>query len=272
MLRSLYGCRGRLRGVTLDEETAKLIDGFLKREYAPGRKETDTPTSKAEVKLDFDSIDVLRAQSDAVRDALDVPEEVEIKKESLTDLQEVMALWAELSPAARILLDTLYDGGWECMTSPEIVDTVDEINKLANQYLACALLVPEHDHLIVEDDYRDELDYIYANKPEVAGTTEQIVTEESGYFDPLALSEEMKQFLKALTPVQSETLYTILSQENPLSRLEQIAEEAMSMPEILIDEINDVATQYLDDILIDALGDAPCILEQYEPELKKALK
>ena len=44
------------------------------------------------------------------------------------------------------------------------------------------------------------------------------------------------------------------------------------MPEILIDEINDVATQFLDDILLDALGDAPCILEQYEPELKKALK
>lgn len=271
-LRSIYGCRGRLRGVTLDEETANLVDAFLKREYAPTRKAANTPAQKVEVKLDFDSIDALRAQSDAVRDALDVPEEMEAKKEALTDLQEVAALLAGLSPAAKVLLDTLHDHGWECVLNPDTTDSINEINKLASQYLACALLVQEHEHLIVEDDYRDELDYIYDNRPETADPIELVSTEEDCHFERSVLSAQMKQFLDALTPVQIETLYIILSQDDPLSKLEQIAEEAMTMPEILIDEINDVATQFLDDILLDALGDAPCILEQYEPELKKALK
>ncbi|MGM9602982.1 MAG: TerB N-terminal domain-containing protein [Faecousia sp.] len=271
-LRSLYGCRGRLRGVALDEETANLVDAFLKKEYSPNRKAANTPAQKVEVKLDFESIDALRVQSDAVRDALDVPEEAETKKEALTDLQEVTALLAGLSPAARVLLDMLHDHGWECVLNPDTTDSINEINKLASQYLACALLVQEHEYLIVEDDYRDELDYIYSNRPETAEPKEPVSEEEDRCFDRSVLSDPMKQLLDMLTPVQIETLWIILSQGDSLSRLEQIAEDAMTMPEILIDEINDVATQFLDDILIDAQGDVLCILEQYEPELKKALK
>ena len=272
VLRSLYGCRGRLRGVTLDEETANLVDIFLKKEYAPARKEVNTAVQKVEVALDFDSIDALRAQSDAVRDALDVPEQAEAKKENLTDLQEVTALVAELSPEAKGLLDTLRHQEWECIQNSGTMVSFNEINNLANQYLACALIVQENGHLIVEDDYRDELEYIYANKPQTADLTDPVSAEEDSYFERSLLSDQMKQFLDTLTPVQSETLYTILSQEDPLTKLAQIAESAMTMPEILIDEINDVAVQFLDDILIDALDDIPCILEQYEPELKKALK
>ena len=44
------------------------------------------------------------------------------------------------------------------------------------------------------------------------------------------------------------------------------------MPEILVDEINDIATQYIGDILIDTFGDEMCVLEQYADELKKAMK
>ena len=45
----------------------------------------------------------------------------------------------------------------------------------------------------------------------------------------------------------------------------------MTMPEILIDEINDIASQEIDDILIDTFNDTMCILEQYEQELKDAV-
>ena len=37
-------------------------------------------------------------------------------------------------------------------------------------------------------------------------------------------------------------------------------------------EINDIATQYIGDILIDTFGDEMCVLEQYADELKKATK
>ena len=82
----------------------------------------------------------------------------------------------------------------------------------------------------------------------------------------------MQQLITSLTSVQVEILYIILEKESLQTKIEEIAEEAMTMPEIVIDEINDIATQYLDDILIDTFGDEPCILEQYEEELKQAMK
>ena len=44
------------------------------------------------------------------------------------------------------------------------------------------------------------------------------------------------------------------------------------MPEILIDEINDIATQYIGDILIDTFDAEMSVLEQYVNELKEAMK
>jgi hypothetical protein len=46
----------------------------------------------------------------------------------------------------------------------------------------------------------------------------------------------------------------------------------MTMPEMMLDEINDIALQFLDDVLIDTFGDYPQICEQYAAELKQALK
>jgi len=76
VLRELYGAKGRLRGVCVDEETASLIREFLKREYTP-KKQTPTPKEPRQAKLDFENIRRLRDESDAVRDvlAVDVSEE-----------------------------------------------------------------------------------------------------------------------------------------------------------------------------------------------------
>ena len=42
--------------------------------------------------------------------------------------------------------------------------------------------------------------------------------------------------------------------------------------QILIDEINDVSSQIIGDILIDTFGDEVFVLEQYENALKDAMK
>lgn len=274
ILRGLYGYRGRLRGVTLNDETAVLVKAFLEKEYMPRSKQQDAATRKVTVKLDFDNIDELRVQSDAVRDALEVVEESQ--KELLTDLQEMKALVSEISPQAKHLLDQLYSGDWKCVATPEMKRSIEEINRLAYKYLACALLVRERSNLVVEDDYQDELDYIYANPAEMPEPTEAAFVEkeveretESG-FDLSLLSDEMQELVCMLTPVQQQTLHIILSHK--IDELERIAEEEMTMPELLVDEINDTATQVLDDILIDMMDEQPCILEQYESELKRAMK
>ena len=61
-----------MRGVELEPELSGLVESFLKKEYTPKENVEKAPPKQVEVKLDFDSIASLRAQSDAVRDALDV--------------------------------------------------------------------------------------------------------------------------------------------------------------------------------------------------------
>ena len=264
--RALYGSRGRLRGVALDEETARLVKAFLEKEYAPSKAAPEAPAQNTQVQLNFDSIDALRTQSDAVRDALEVPGEA-AEKPLLTDLREVSALLAELSPEAERLLDQLRGSGWECPYLPEMSDSVGEINRLAGKYLACALLARERAQLIVEDDYRDELDHLYANRPGAARAPSGGAGSEAP-----APASGVQQLTGTLTPTQRRALQAILWQEDVSSALGRIAEEAMTLPEILIDEINDAASQFLDDILVDALEGAPRILEQYESELRENLK
>lgn len=262
-LRAIYGYRGRLRGVTVEEETAALIEKFLRKEYVfSNESKADSSTENIEVKLDFNSINELRSQSDAVRNALEVSEENQEQKELLTDLEEVRALLEALTEDARKLIDYFVQSKWQCVNDADKITLVNEINKQANKYLACALIVPEQDLLIIEDDYRDELDYIYADQPKWNDGEEQKDEE---------FPDGIQQVMENLTSVQAEVLRIVLMKESVQEKLEKIAEQVMSMPEILIDEINDIATQYLEDILIDTVGDEPCVLEQYEKELKQAM-
>ncbi|MCL2460047.1 MAG: hypothetical protein FWF19_01635, partial [Euryarchaeota archaeon] len=67
---------------------------------------------------------------------------------------------------------------------------------------------------------------------------------------------------------QQKALHAVLTCENPQKALKQIAEDAMTMPQILLDQINDIAMPILDDILIDFMKEQPYILDEYAPSLK----
>lgn len=275
VLRSLYGYRGRLRGVELEPELASLVESFLKKEYTPIENTEKAPPKQVEVKLDFDSIASLRAQSDAVRDALEVTDEG-AQKELLTELPEISAMFAQLSKPAQKFLLSLKATGWESSANTEASTFIEEINSAAAHFIARALIVTEAGRYIVEDDYRDELDYIYENMPdsELAAKQEsEVKTEISDTeLDEIGLPEDLKEFFEALTYTQRQALQAILFSDDPQEKLTRLAEEAMCMPEIMIDEINDVATQFLDDILIDTFDGTPTVLEQYADELKCAVE
>ena len=271
VLRELYECRGRLRGVELDAETANLVTAFLKKEYTPNKKPV-APAKKAEVKLNFENIAELRNQSDAVRDALEVIEDIVGTKELLTDLEAVKEIFTSMPAYCRTLIDSMQANSWEIAYNSSVQASIEKINELSGMKLACAILVVEENTLILEDDYRDEFNYIYEHLSEFY-TPESISTEDdSSKFVLDGLSDEIRQLLETLSPIQKEILYIILSQENISGRIEEIANTEMSMPEILVDEINDIATQHIGDILIDTFGDEMCVLEQYADELKKAMK
>ena len=271
VLRELYDCRGRLRGVTLDDETASLVKAFLKKEYSPNRKPIE-PEKKKEVKLDFESINELRNQSDAVRDALEVTEEKIEAKELLTDLDAVKEIFVSMPPYCRMLIDEMRSKSWEMEYNSSVQASIEKINELSGMQLACSIVVVEGNTLILEDDYRDEFNYIYEHLSEIEIPESSEEKDTISKFDLTALSDEMKQLLETLTPAQEEILHIILSQENMSQRIEEIANAEMSMPEILIDEINDIATQYIGDILIDTFDAEMSVLEQYVIELKEAMK
>ena len=225
--------------------------------------------------MDFDSIATLRVQSDAVRDALEVADEG-TQKELLTELPEISTMFTKLSKPAQKFLLSLKATGWESPANTEISTFIEEINSAAARFIARALIVSEAGRYIVEDDYRDELEYIYENMPksELAAQQETVAETEvhDTKLDGIGLPEELKQFLEALTDIQRQTIQVVLFSDDPQEKLTQLAEKVMSMPEILIDEINDVATQFLDDILIDTFDDTPTVLEQYADELKRAVE
>jgi hypothetical protein len=134
-MRELRGYQGLLRSVTIDEETAKLVENFLKKEYGQQATQANKTLKKSEVILDFENINILRVQSDAVRTALEVKETtIPDKKELLTDIQEITAIYTVISPSARSLLDRLEKSSWECSAVQGDEPLIAEINRLAELY------------------------------------------------------------------------------------------------------------------------------------------
>ena len=269
-LRSIIECKGRLRGIVIDDTLAKTITAFLEAEYSNKAPVKSEANHTKKIDLDFQSIEEIRKQSDAVREALKVDEEstVEIleEKELLTDLQEVTSIYQGIPPQSRELLDRLAAVGWECILSPTDEAHITEINRLAKHFLGCALLVKEQDLLAVEDDYRDELDYIYENPPSSAA-----MEPAHSLINVEALPAELGTFIGQLFPEQKKALHVLLTSTQPENDLLQVADEAMTMPQILIDDINDAAMQALGDFMIGFADQVPCVTNEYAAQLTRAL-
>ena len=335
VLRGILGVRGRLRGVELDEETAALVEAFLKKEYTPKPAEAPEP-EKPRLELDFDSIDTLREQSNAVREALEVAEEGETPavtekvktpavtekvktpepppvKAPATDVDRVLAMLRELPEGCAALLEYLKGRHWVCPYDPVLEGAVAAINDAARRQLGRPLLAMEGTCLVAEDDYVDELEHIFAHgllnpqpaetpeRPEIpqrpetpetpeigasseppeppvpqrkkpeSPTGEPVPAGDDGLFDFAQLTGALAELLEALSPLQLQVLHAILTLPDPMPALELLAEEAFTMPEMLLDELNDLAMGYLDNILIDNLAEPPCVLEEYATPLKQAV-
>jgi hypothetical protein len=265
-LRELRGYQGRLRGVTIDDETAKMVKNFLKKEYGqqvPQEKEHSKPS----VIIDHKRIEELTGESNYTRNILSVEKTTNPEKKALlTDIQQITAIYIAVSPSARSLLDRLEKSAWECSVAQGDEPLIAEINRLAELHLCRSLLVAETSNIIVEDDYRDELEYIYQNQPATS-------SEENGskLFDSSVLTPEMKEFVDALLPVQQKALYLLITSENPQSDLEAIANEALTMSQLLLDDINALAFQIIGEIIVVTIDEKPRILDEYMDLLKQSV-
>jgi chromosome segregation ATPase len=74
------------------------------------------------------------------------------------------------------------------------------------------------------------------------------------------LPAEWQAFAQRLTNTEIAILRAIAEQNNPAALLRQIAAERITMPQLLIDEINELALETIDDLIIEP-GDPPTIPE-----------
>ncbi|MNM76565.1 hypothetical protein D3C81_883920 [compost metagenome] len=82
----------------------------------------------------------------------------------------------------------------------------------------------------------------------------------------VTLSEEWQELFASLTAPQAQMLAALFQGQSAAER-QMIAEQIGSMPELLVDEINELAMERIGDLLVD--GDE--ILEDYRVELGKWL-
>ncbi|AZK47917.1 TerB N-terminal domain-containing protein [Paenibacillus lentus] len=80
------------------------------------------------------------------------------------------------------------------------------------------------------------------------------------------LSQEWRELFAQLSGAHRELLSVLLNGENTAARF-RIAEQAGSMPELLLDEINEISMEWMGDLLVD--GDE--IVEEYRAELQSML-
>lgn len=265
-LRSIYGYNGRLRGITLPEEMTKLILVFLKKEYDPKKAES-TQEEATKIELDFASIEQLRAESEEVREALEVEKTVsQTQKALLTEVPEVSAIYLNIPQESRDLLAELKESEWEMEQNEENQVLIEDINRISERYLGCSILVTEGNLILAEDDYRDELEYVLENPPEIPEDEG-----ETCMFHLEALTPELAELLEALLPEQQEIIALLLTKETAPQEIEMIAEESMTMPELIYDGINEIAMQILGDILIDNMDGTPKILEEYQEQLLNSI-
>lgn len=71
-----------------------------------------------------------------------------------------------------------------------------------------------------------------------------------------------------LDPAHKQALHLILSEKNPRSALQQLADQHFSMVETFIDDINNIALTHLDDIILELKDNTPLILEEYQSPLE----
>lgn len=87
-------------------------------------------------------------------------------------------------------------------------------------------------------------------------------------------SSEWITFLNQLQPSELEALQAIAHQSNPNATLKQIAEANLTMPELLIDSINERSIETIGDFVIDPTpgSSAPSIAAEYLDTVRKLLQ
>ncbi|MBW4472125.1 MAG: hypothetical protein KME45_17200 [Stenomitos rutilans HA7619-LM2] len=107
-------------------------------------------------------------------------------------------------------------------------------------------------------------------QPRTATLLPKSITTES----PSGLPQEWTDFMVQLPEYELQTLKVIVEQNHPATALKHLAEDNLTMPELLIDAINERALETIGDLVIDATAGAgsAAIVREHLKLVKKLLK
>jgi len=136
---------------------------------------------------------------------------------------------------------------------------MDGINVKSIKFLGNILVCHEGRSFFIEEDYRDAIDSLITSAAESpwAGESEdkpQARSEPGNGWDALWVEMENRH---------RQTLGAILSATDRKSALRKIADSCNTMPELLIEEINELSLKHIGDILVDGCGDSIYILPEH---------
>jgi len=285
-LREIAGYRGRLRGYALDPGIQAVLDAY----FAELPQAAPLPTAR--VVIDLARLAQLRKESEEVRAMLgatgdeptpEMPETVGPTRQDasfierpagtadhlLTDLQPVHRILSGLSRDERLLLDHLRDGGWEVedgslrqvMAGILLEPVVERINGLSYEELGDILIASEGELRVVAEDFRDELEFLMSR-----GARQPAASRPK----PADLPSEWGDLCQGLSDPQLRTLRAILEHPDPSGEIGRIAVENATMPERLIDTINEAAVQAIGDVII-APGSMPPTVEEEDMEMVRRI-
>jgi len=289
--RTIKEYKGRLRGYTLDENIKNTIDQFISGSAAAIKPIQPRP----KVIIDLSKVKALTEESDEVRTMLikdadpidpilaskgdDFVNAPRIERPPgtpdhlLTDLNEVNAILRMLNDNERRLIQEIMSNGWAISDNalgaslPGILiePLLDRINKLSLNNIGDLLIADETGMKIITDDFRDEIEYLYRTQTIAADVDHPDLYRGS-------LPEEWAHLASRLEASHLTVLQILCEGDQVLAQIRKTAETNGTMPEQLIDVINELALDTVGDIIIDSSAPTPVIEDEDLPMVQELLQ
>lgn len=282
-LRVHTGFRGLRRGDPIDSDLERFL---LKRlgleEPARGSKgavEAEPVFRPRTVNLDPERLAQLSLESDEIRSRLvressaegnpsvatDDPR-FEVPADTptglLTDVARVAAILDSLpAPALRLLHDARASG-WEMSTATH--EEAKDVADRSTEYLGEPLIVSEAGTWVVEDDYRDELDFLLSHPVYAPSPTPGEGSAGNNSRTPATNGDGQTDMTTRLEAVHLNVLSMLLEQR-PTSELRWFAMQNAVMLDVVLDEINERLEPVAGDLVVDISTDPPSVREEHVP-------
>ncbi|MFD3258176.1 TerB N-terminal domain-containing protein [Paenibacillus lentus] len=260
-LREFTGFKGKLRGITVEPEVDQLIYRFLHNELEQRRAE-EAKARLPKVKINKAKLSRLQRESDEVRDMLIIEELPLVTRE-----RGLEAFEPSPEPAKR----SRGTSNRKAVDPRQAEMVFEGFMDLESASVQAKLQKPGD-----SEDSRASSDPVESYSDGMAITSDLSMLENETLSEKLndalmenegmELPQEWQELLSRLSEAHKKMLSALLDGEEAAVRV-GIAEQAGSMPELLLDEINEISMEWIGDLLIDSDE----IAEEYRAELLSML-